>query len=236
MYNEASRISWVLKVLTKVKNIWEIICIDDASSDNSIHIVQEKFPSVEVKKHKKNQWKTETIRTWVQASNYENILLCDADLQWLIVEEIEQAINIFFKKNADMIVLKRENAPFHIKIFRWHILITGERIVKKSDIINILNKITNSKKIKLSPWILENTINKYMMEEGKKCLWVPSSGTNTYKTKKYGIIKWLRKDWEMYTQMDLIENKFFTQIMKFDIYPGIQEDGIIDKILKKFEI
>jgi hypothetical protein len=84
-----------------------------------------------------------------------------------------------------MVILKRENAPIHIKAFRGHVLITGERIMKKTDLQNITNQIIDTKKIKKSPGILESTINRYMMENKKKCLWMPSSATNTFKTTKY---------------------------------------------------
>jgi glycosyltransferase involved in cell wall biosynthesis len=229
VYNEASRISWVLNILTQVKNIWEIICVDDASSDESKQIIQKKFPSVTIIQHTSNQWKTQAVKTWLQASNCDTIFLCDADLEWLVSSEVQNAVQIFFQKDADMVILKRENAPLHIKAFRWHVLITGERIMKKKD----LNIITDKK----SMWFeLEVAINTYMMEKNKKCLWMPSSATNTFKTKKYGIIQWLQKDIEMYAQMHLIENKFLQQIIAFHIESWLDQPGIIDKLIEHFEL
>ena len=228
MYNEAPRISWVLQVLTQIKNIWEIICVDDASSDNSIQIVQKKFPTVKIVKHTTNQWKTQAVKTWVQASSYDSIFLCDADLEWLLTNEVQQAIQIFFQKNADMVILKRENAPLHIKAFRWHVLITWERILKKYDINQILHR--------QYLWFeLEMEINKYMMNKEKKCIRMPSAATNTFKTQKYGLIQGIKKDLEMYTQMKVIENKFLQQIISFHIECWLDKPGIIDKLIEQFE-
>jgi hypothetical protein len=75
-----------------------------------------------------------------------------------------------------------------------------------------------------------------MMENKKKCLWMPSSATNTFKTTKYWLINGLLKDIEMYYEMDLIENKFLEQIIGFHIESWLDQPGIIDKLVEYFEL
>jgi len=219
----------VLAVLTQVPNIGEIICIDDASTDQTAQFLQEHFPDVHLIVHPTNQGKAWAIRTGLEISSYDNIFLCDADLEGLVKKEIEEAIEVFFEKKADMVILKRENAPIHIKAFRGHILISGMRVIRKND---LELAIEDTKK-----WFaLEVAINKYMMEKEKKCLRTPSSMHNTIKAKKYGLIQWLYKDLEMYYDMDLIENKFLQQIIAFHIEAGIDKPWIMEKLIQRFKL
>lgn len=100
MYNEVSRISTVLTVLTQISYIGEIICVDDGSSDGGAQLIKKHFPHVHLIIHKVNQGKAGAVKTWIQASSYDNIFLCDADIEWLVKKEIEAAIQVFFKKKC----------------------------------------------------------------------------------------------------------------------------------------
>ncbi len=81
MYNEEHRIARVLRVLQKVAEIDEIICIDDASKDNTTTIVKKLFPHIPLYIHKKNAGKSAAIATGLAHTKHPAIFLCDADLQ-----------------------------------------------------------------------------------------------------------------------------------------------------------
>ena len=59
----------------------EIIMVDDASTDNSVNIIKEKFPKVNVMPHDRNKGFSEAVHTGVRSSNYPIILLLNSDVQ-----------------------------------------------------------------------------------------------------------------------------------------------------------
>lgn len=74
-------------------------------------------------------------------------------------------------------------------------------------------------------------MNRYMMEHDKKCIWMPSSGINIFKSTKYGLRLGLKKDLEMYSEMELIKNKFPEQILRFCKDTYLPEKGIIEHVM-----
>lgn len=67
------------KVIKTAKNS-EIIVVDDASTDNSIEIVEEKFPQVKLVKHKENLRFARACNSGVTAARGEIIVLLNTDL------------------------------------------------------------------------------------------------------------------------------------------------------------
>lgn len=224
MYNEKIRIGGVLSVLLTVPEIGEIICVDDASSDGSGTYVQKKFPTIDVIVHDANKGKSGAIKTGTLAAQYDDVFTCDGDLVWLQQEELSAAIQTYFAYDMDMVILKRINAPVHIKLFRGATLTSGERIIKKKYLLDILRQ-------PIKNLTLDCLMNKYMMEQNKKCIWMPSSGINIFKSAKYGLRAWLKKDLEMYSEMELIKNKFPEQILRFCKNTYIPEKGIIEHVM-----
>lgn len=78
-YNEASRISPILEVVTKHPLIEEVIVINDASADTTSDIVR-LFTSVKLIEHQHNKGKSNAIYTGLHASTGEFLLFVDADL------------------------------------------------------------------------------------------------------------------------------------------------------------
>lgn len=63
------------------QNDCEIIVVDDASSDNSVSVIQEKFPSVRLIQHEFNKGFAEGIHSGVAAANYDLVFLLNSDVQ-----------------------------------------------------------------------------------------------------------------------------------------------------------
>ncbi|MDB5262195.1 MAG: glycosyl transferase family protein [Adhaeribacter sp.] len=128
-YNEGYRVFEVLEVVTQVKSITQVICIDDGSTDNTAQLIQDHWPTVELVRLPQNKGKAAAIRHGLQKAENENILLMDADLQSINKEEVEKAIRAIARQNLDMIILRRINAPWFVKFDLGDILLSGERIV-----------------------------------------------------------------------------------------------------------
>ncbi|HKL24008.1 MAG TPA: glycosyltransferase family 2 protein [Candidatus Nanoarchaeia archaeon] len=181
-YNEEKTEMNSLKEVSKIKKLEKIICVDDGSTDNSSKIIKRKYPEFELIKLKENKGKTEAIRQGIKKIKTKYVLLIDADLKNLKSQEIEKAIEKSEKENPNMVILKRIKAPFHIKLFRLNTLLSGERIIKTKDLREILKGDCQNYQIEVA-------INDYMSRKKKKVFWLPYSGENIPRKKKWGIHK-----------------------------------------------
>ena len=74
-YNEGERIFPVLEVITTIREITEIICIDDGSDDFTSKDIKSRFPNVMVIRLPENQGKAAAIRYGLRAATNELIFL-----------------------------------------------------------------------------------------------------------------------------------------------------------------
>lgn len=204
-YNEEYRVFQVLEVVTQIKNITQIICVDDGSEDDTADIIADYWPSVELIRLPYNQGKAAAIRRGLQIAKHENILLMDADLQDINKTEVERAIQAITLHNLDMLILRRINAPWFVKFDRGDILLSGERIVKKKDLLKVFKQEVNRYQVELA-------INLYMQKHKRNVGWMPWSATNTYKSKKIGLVAGYKKEFEMFT--DIVLYAGFRNIVK----------------------
>ncbi len=173
-WNEGQRIFTVLDEVIKVENLAEILCIDDASDEDHSEVINNKYPSIRLIRLKKNVGKSGAILEGLKNTQSNYILLLDADLRNLKHSEIENAINaVKNTHDIDMLILRRIKAPFFVKLARGDVLSTGERIVKKEYLLNLLERSSKG-------WQLESKLNLFMYENKKRVFWVPSSAINTH--------------------------------------------------------
>ncbi len=71
----------VINESEKFNNDCEVIVVDDASSDNSVKIIQEQFPTVKLVQHEINKGFSEGIHSGVAAAQYELVFLLNSDVQ-----------------------------------------------------------------------------------------------------------------------------------------------------------
>ncbi len=194
-YNERERIANVLEVICRVKSIEQILCVDDGSSDGTSEYLQAEWPQVELVRLPENQGKAAAISHGLHAVRNELVLLMDADLQELRQNEIEAAIEAFDEHPAiDMIILRRINSPWFVRWYRSDILLSGERLIKKSDLEQVMKQ-------RMKRYQLEVAINRYMLKHKKVVRWMPWSAMNTYKVDKLGILDGSKKEFKMYVEI-----------------------------------
>ena len=180
-YNEEKRIFYVLDVLEDIKSIDEIICVDDGSTDKAAEKIKEKYENIILLQNPYNQGKSAAVAKGLRKAQGEYILLIDADISNLRKNELETAINRAKQSDMNMVILRRVHDHRGAKITRGDILISGERILRKSDLLEVLE--TNPRNFQL-----ETAINVYMMKNHKIVYWFPYSGKNLPKVKKKGLI------------------------------------------------
>lgn len=210
-WNEGKNLLIVLDEISKVKNLDEIICVDDGSDDDNSLLISIRYPDIKLVRLPKNQGKTDAVRHGLKYCTNDLVLLIDADIRNLNYKEIEKANDAFLKSGKlDMIMLRRVNAVVFIKFYRADILFTGERIMKKCDLEKILEGSVNR-------WQLESAINYWMFVNRKKVVWVAHSGINTQKSIKWGKKSGFRLDLKTYSDMISATgfNNFLKQILYF---------------------
>lgn len=181
-YNEGERVLDTLDKLTKIRTVSQFICIDDGSTDNISALIQEKYPQIKVIKLTSNQGKSEAINQGLGYVKTEYVLLFDADLANIKVEEIENAISkILLNQSIDMIILRRIIESKFLSLIRHDIVMSGQRILKTKDLREVFQK-------QFKKYQLEMSINDYMMKKNKKAYWMPLSTSNPKKVFKHGLI------------------------------------------------
>lgn len=194
-YNERDRIAQVLNAVTKIGSIQQIICIDDGSSDGTAAMVEQMWPTVEVICLHENQGKAAAVQHGLRFAQHELILLMDADLQELDGSELENAITTFqTASDIDMLILRRINSPWFVRWYRSDILLSGERLLRRSDLEQVLMQ-------PVSRYQLEVAINRYMIKRSKRVRWMPWSAMNTYKVDKLGVLEGSRREFRMYVEI-----------------------------------
>ena len=188
------------RTIKKVLNIPEIdylVVVDDGSKKPStFNFLKKNFSNhskVILKRNVINFGKSDAVFTGLQLVTTEIVFLLDADLKNIEEEEISNAIDKFKLLNLDMLILRRLNTSFFPKLIRADTLLSGERILSKSHLAEIL-------KTNVKGYELEITINQYMIIKGldKNCFWSPSSAVNNYKYKKLKFVKGILKDLKMH--------------------------------------
>lgn len=206
-WNEGRNIFEVLNEISKIRSLSEIICVDDASEDCNYALIPLKFPGVRVVRLEENRGKTGAIREGLRHATGDFVLLLDADLRNLRHEEIERAMLAFRRAdNLDMLILRRINAVFIIRLYRADVLFTGERILSKKDLELILDGSD------VNGWQLESAINTWMFLNNKNVYWMPHSAINRHKYMKWGVIKGFTLDLKTYA--DMISATGFNNIVK----------------------
>lgn len=194
-FNERERIKHVLDIISQVKSVSQVVCVDDGSTDGTAAYIQSCWPTVEIVRLQQNQGKAAAIALALKFVKNEHVLMMDADLQDLKTAEIEAAIHAFCSHpSIDMLILRRINSPWFVKWYRSDILLSGERLIKRSDLVQIM-------KLKMKRYQLEVAINRYMIRQKKVVRWMPWSAMNTYKVDKLGVLDGSRKEFKMYVEI-----------------------------------
>ncbi|MCJ8164782.1 glycosyltransferase family 2 protein [Pontibacter sp. E15-1] len=194
-YNERARIASVLRVVTKIRQLSQVLCVDDGSTDGTAAYLRQHWPQVQVVGLTHNRGKAAAIAHALPFVKNETLLLMDADLQGLRSDEVEVAIGALHTLPAiDMIILRRINSPWFVRWYRSDVLLSGERLLRKSDLEQAMLQ-------PVQRYQLEVGINRYMLRHKKVVCWMPLSARNTYKVDKLGVLDGSRKEFRMYVEI-----------------------------------
>jgi glycosyltransferase involved in cell wall biosynthesis len=196
-YNESleSVIRNIQEVL-EVSEIDHIVVIDDGSDSVVNYEILKALiyrKEVTIDRLDVNSGKTSAIYHALKYVRSGSVFLCDSDLKYLNSEEISDAMQKYDLLGLRMLVLRRINIGFFPKIIRADTLLSGERILGKNDLINIIESGVKG-------YQLEVATNQYFLKHNlqEKCFWSKSSAVNNYKYIKLKFLKGIFKDIKMY--------------------------------------
>lgn len=204
-YNERDRIGGVLKVLYKHPLVDEIIVVDDGSTDNTGSVLSD-FPDLKVITLPKNKGKSFAVMTGLKEAKGEFIVLIDADLLGLTVNNITDLINPVLNNRADMSISLRANAP----IF-WRIIgldpISGERVFHKNIVDGQYDNL-----MKLPGFGLETFLNQIIIENNYRIKVVSWPSVHSpEKFRKYGLKFGIISEIGMFT--DIFKTASFFEVV-----------------------
>lgn len=137
-YNEAPRIAAVLRVASRHKMIGEIIVVDDGSHDDTAAVARG-FPGVSVLALPQNRGKTAAMAHGLAATRHDDILLLDADLQGLTLDDLDALIAPVASGRAAVAFSLRRNS---LALYRAVGLdfVSGERVVPRRLLAAVLEQ------------------------------------------------------------------------------------------------
>jgi len=196
-YNEDERVIRVLKSLSKVPALSQVICVDDGSTSPAVsELVRNELKDVTLIRLQKNKGKSAAVAAGLRMVKTPYVMLMDADLSHIIPGEIESAITkVIENKDIDMLIMRGINDPWFSKLIRGEILTSGQRILRTDDLHEVIVGMRPQR------YQLEYAINFYMMRKYKKTYWISCSAKNFVKIHKIGLIKGLTGEIAMYIDM-----------------------------------
>ncbi|KUK79139.1 MAG: Glycosyl transferase family 2 [Microgenomates bacterium 39_7] len=118
VYNEEQTVKKLLQKLLKVKQISEIIVVDDGSTDSTKKILQT-FKSNKIKVfHQSNQGKGSAVRLGLSKVKGDYVLIQDADLEY-DPQDVKQLLYYLDREGVEVVYGSRFLGP-HSNLLFWH--------------------------------------------------------------------------------------------------------------------
>ncbi len=184
-YNEeagiASVIEGILSVMDRSNIDYELLVVDDGSTDRTSEIIREK--DVELVQHHINRGYGASLKTGIKRARYGNILITDADGTYPN-KQIHELIRTFKEGNFDMVVGARigkdVSIPFIRRPAKWFLTqlanyLCGTRIPDLNSGLRIMRKVVVEKYSRILPdgFSFTTTITLAMLTNGHIIEYVP---------------------------------------------------------------
>ncbi|MFU2210917.1 glycosyltransferase family 2 protein [Solidesulfovibrio sp. C21] len=139
VYNEMETLPVVLAKVLARPETWEVVLVDDASTDGSRQYLQglDGTDRVRVLFHEKNQGKAAALRTGFAAAAGDVVLIQDADLEY-DPEDYPVLLDPIFSGKADVVFGSRFLGGPHRVLYFWH-SVANRLLTLFSNMLNDIN-------------------------------------------------------------------------------------------------
>ncbi len=194
-YNEAGRISAVLRPVVASPLVDEVIVVDDGSDDGTAEEASA-FP-VDVIRLSENRGKAAALDAGVSRAKNDVLLFLDADLVGLRTEHVDTLIRAYEERRLDMVVgvfsSGRKNTDLAQKINPYA---SGQRVISRALWERAKENVGEMN------YGIEMALSKLAAKEGWEKEYVKLEGvTHVLKEEKRGLAKGLRDRLKMYGDM-----------------------------------
>jgi len=179
----------VVKACRRFNEKSEIIVVDDGSEDNTEPLLRNlnKTTRFNYIKLPENRGKSYALTVGIENAGNDILLFFDADSIGIREQHFPDMVHPVMENKADMVLGHTAATLVNVKITPFKAF-TGERVLRKKDILPILDEIRNMR------FGVETYINLYYQTHGKRIRYVFLEGLKTLnKYKKTTLIKATRQ-------------------------------------------
>lgn len=142
VFNEEKTVANVVKVLLKNNLIDEVICINDASTDKTLMILEKFKDKIKLINFKKNKGKGGALVEGIKIAKGEIITFIDADLTTLSDSHIRALLEPVFEDKTRVVLGYPSNGWIPPDVFSN---LTGERVYYKKDLFPLLEEMAKTR-------------------------------------------------------------------------------------------
>ena len=141
VYNEEKTVSEVVSNLLSNPYFYEVICVNDGSTDGSLQELEKFGVRVQLINFPENQGKGQALASGIEKATGDLVVFIDADLTNLTEAHIEALLSPILRREADAVLgyAKRGEMP------NLAAYLTGQRVYYKEDLLPFLDQIAGSR-------------------------------------------------------------------------------------------
>lgn len=140
-HNEEKTLPLVIEKVLQIKELLEIIIVDDCSTDGTGRLADElaaKFEQIRVVKQPRNMGKTEALKTGIPLTRGEVVIIQDADLEY-DPEEISNVIKPILSNYADVVYGSRFLVRKATRVLYFYHYVANKFLTFTSNMLTNLN-------------------------------------------------------------------------------------------------